>query len=140
MSPEQCRGASDVEQRSDVYALGCVLFTLVTGHLPFGGDEAGDVMAMHVNAPPPVPSRHALGIPAAIDRLVLRCMAKDPARRFTACELASTIDALLQAPSFTRSHRRTRAPSSDVAAMDALPTIPAAPVAPDRGDLRLAVP
>jgi len=135
MSPEQCRGSGGVDQRSDVYALGCVLFTLVTGRPPFDGDDHAVVMTMHLQEPPPAASRYTPGIPAAIDRLVRRCMAKDPDRRLTASGLARTIDALLsaQAPAGARRVGRAVAAFPDVA-MDTQPTLP---IAPDRQGLRL---
>src|SRR5215475_9414682 len=96
MSPEQCRGAGYVDQRSDVYALGCVLFTLVVGRPPFQADGAGDIIAMHLREPAPVPSQLRTGIPPEIDQLLLRCLAKDPAQRFpTAADLAIAIGGLL---------------------------------------------
>ena len=96
MSPEQCRGAGQVDQRSDVYALGCVLFTLVAGRPPFLADGAGDIIAMQLREPPPAPSQLRPGIPREVDQLVLRCLDKDPARRFpTAGELAIAIGALI---------------------------------------------
>jgi serine/threonine-protein kinase len=82
MSPEQCRGAGGVDQRSDVYSLGCVLFTLLVGHPPFGGEGSGDLIAMHLRELPPVPSSLRPGLPPEVDQLVLRCLAKDPAQRF----------------------------------------------------------
>jgi len=96
MSPEQCRGAGQVDQRSDVYALGCVLFTLVVGRPPFNADGSGDIIAMHLREPAPAPSSLRPGIPPDIDQLVLRCLAKDPAQRFpTAGELAMAIGVLV---------------------------------------------
>ena len=96
MSPEQCRGAGQVDPRSDVYALGCVLFTLVVGRPPFQADGAGDIIAMHLREPAPAPSQLRAGIPPEIDRLLLRCLAKDPAQRFpTAADLAIAIGRLL---------------------------------------------
>jgi serine/threonine protein kinase len=95
---------------------------------------------MHLSAPPPVPSRWAVGIPSAIDRLVLRCMAKDPDRRFTACELASTIGALSQTPWFAALSRQASAPSSGAVPMGAQPTLPAAPDRSDHRGLRLLRP
>jgi len=92
MSPEQCRGAGHVDQRSDVYALGCLLFTLVTGAPPFVAEGSGEVIAMHLREPPPAPSSRLFGLPPEIDALVLRCLAKDPAQRFaSATELATAI-------------------------------------------------
>ncbi|MGE5186937.1 MAG: protein kinase domain-containing protein, partial [Acidobacteriota bacterium] len=82
MSPEQCRGAGQVDQRSDVYALGCVLFTLITGRPPFEAEGVGDIIAMHLREPPPAPSMVAPGIPPEVDQIVLCCLAKDPNHRF----------------------------------------------------------
>jgi serine/threonine protein kinase len=104
MSPEQCRGADGVEQRSDVYSLGCVLFAMVTGRPPFEA-PGGLVLAMHQTEPTPLPSRRIPGLPLAVDQLVLRCMAKCPAERFTACELARAIGRLLHAPWCAASRR-----------------------------------
>ncbi|HEX7839822.1 MAG TPA: serine/threonine-protein kinase [Kofleriaceae bacterium] len=98
MSPEQCRDAGTVGPRSDVYSLGCVLFTMVTGRPPFAQAASDQLLAMHQLEPAPAPSQHAPGIPEVIDHLVLRCMAKDPAERFTACELARAIGAVCHAP------------------------------------------
>jgi hypothetical protein len=96
MSPEQCRGAGYVDQRSDVYALGCVLFTLVVGRPPFEADGVGEIIAMHLREPAPAPSQLRPGIPPEIDQIVLRCLAKDPAQRFqTAADLAIAIGGLL---------------------------------------------
>jgi serine/threonine-protein kinase len=96
MSPEQCRGAGHVDPRSDVYALGCVLFTLVVGRPPFQAEGMGEIIAMHLREPAPAPSQLRPGIPPEIDQLVLRCLAKDPAQRFpTAAELAIAIGGLL---------------------------------------------
>jgi serine/threonine-protein kinase len=92
MSPEQCRGTQPVDQRSDIYSLGCVLFTLLTGHAPFSGTE-DELIAMQLHAPPPRPSLHVPATPAVVDHLVMRCMAKDPERRFTAAQLAGRIGA-----------------------------------------------
>jgi serine/threonine-protein kinase len=110
MSPEQCRGAASVEQRSDVYSLGCVLFTMVTGRPPFDSPGPCEVLAMHQLEPPPLPSERAAGIPAEVDQLVVRCMAKEPAERLTACELARTIGRLLHPPWPRASERIPLAP------------------------------
>ena len=92
MSPEQCRGAGQVDQRSDVYALGCVLFALVVGRPPFQAEGIGDIIAMHLREPPPAPSMFAPGIPPEVDAIVASCLAKDPALRFaSAADLAHAI-------------------------------------------------
>jgi eukaryotic-like serine/threonine-protein kinase len=96
MSPEQCRGAGQVDQRSDIYSLGCVLFALVVGRPPFDAEGAGEIIAMHLREPAPAPSQLRPTLPFALDALVLRCLAKDPAARFTnARELVMALDAIL---------------------------------------------
>jgi serine/threonine-protein kinase len=96
MSPEQCRGAGHVDQRSDVYALGCMIFALVTGAPPFDSEGGGEIIAMHLREPPPVLSSRMPGVPAELDALVMRCLAKDPAQRYASgTELAAAIGAML---------------------------------------------
>jgi serine/threonine-protein kinase len=75
MSPEQCRGASACDHRSDLYSLGCVLFEMIAGRPPFVGDFA-ELLAGHLNAPPPT-----LAAPPEIRALVSRLLAKDPTQR-----------------------------------------------------------
>jgi tetratricopeptide (TPR) repeat protein len=80
MSPEQCEGRSDIDVRSDVYALGAIFYEMLTGAPPFWGNSA-EVQESHRSRRPPVLSRSRLLAPALEDA-VLRCLAKDPARRF----------------------------------------------------------
>ncbi|OKL49432.1 serine/threonine protein kinase [Boudabousia liubingyangii] len=75
LSPEQAQG-EQVDARSDLYSTGCVLFELLTGRPPFRGDSAVAVAYQHVSEPPPVPSSLASDIPAALDHVVLRSLAK----------------------------------------------------------------
>ena len=97
MSPEQCRGIADIDHRSDIYALGCVLFHLLAGRPPFEGEGIGDIISAHIREPAPPPSSQAPGIPPRVDALVLRCLAKAPADRFqTMVDLAAALGSLLQ--------------------------------------------
>ncbi len=96
MSPEQCRGAGHVDHRSDLYSLGCVLYHLVVGRVPFDGEGIGEIIAAHMMSSPPVPSQQVPGIPPGVDALILRLLAKRPEERFaTAGELAEACGALL---------------------------------------------
>lgn len=91
MSPEQIRSAKRVDARADVWALGVVLHELLTGRLPFEGDNIGGILAS-ITADPPVAVRSVRPeIPLALEELVLACLEKDPARRITLAELAADL-------------------------------------------------
>ena len=81
MSPEQCRGVSTLDHRTDIYAVGCVLYAALCGRPPFVNETAGDMIASHLLEEPDPPSTHAQ-IPAVVDVVAMRCLAKDPAERF----------------------------------------------------------
>jgi eukaryotic-like serine/threonine-protein kinase len=82
MSPEQCRGSGDIDHRTDVYALGIILFEMLTGQQPFRAAGFGDLMMLHMTAPPPAPRSLNPAIPARIEAAVLRALAKRPEDRF----------------------------------------------------------
>ena len=71
-----------MDSRADIYAVGCVAYFLLTGQLVFTGDTPMAVVVHHAHTPPTPPSeRSELAIPPALDRLVMACLAKDPAER-----------------------------------------------------------
>jgi predicted Ser/Thr protein kinase len=94
MSPEQITGKG-VDGRSDIFSLGVVLFTLLTGQRPFGGDTMHEVTLRIVQEPSPIPSTVSAEIPAAFNPIVLKCLEKNPEKRFqTGKELAKVLGAL----------------------------------------------
>jgi serine/threonine-protein kinase len=85
LSPEQARG-SGVDQRSDVYSLGIVLYELLTGTVPFTGDTPVEIAMKHLSALPEPPSSRRSEIPRDLDLIVLRALAKDPEDRYQSAE------------------------------------------------------
>src|SRR3954451_17836460 len=85
LSPEQARGAH-VDQRSDIYSVGVVLYEMLTGEVPFGGDTPVEIAMKHLSAVPPVPSDLNPKVPHDLDAIVLRALAKDPEQRYQSSE------------------------------------------------------
>jgi serine/threonine-protein kinase len=85
MPPEQAQGRP-ADFRSDLYSLGVVLFEAFTGRLPFGGDTAVAVVMAQIQSPPPKPRGINPKLPAEIEAAVLRCLEKDPERRWQSAE------------------------------------------------------
>lgn len=100
VAPELVQGGP-ATQAVDLYALGAVLFTLVTGHPPFAGEPAMLTLAQHVQAPVPHPMSERPETPAALDELIVQLLAKDPSIRPTAEQAALRLDALDIAPTET---------------------------------------
>jgi len=97
MAPERFT-SQEVDGRADVYSLACVLHECLTGEPPFGTREIPALIYAHLNSSPPSASDLAEGIPPALDDVIARGMAKDPADRFaTAGQLAAAVRQALQA-------------------------------------------
>src|SRR5207244_2375827 len=94
MSPEQATGSGQIDGRSDIYSLGCVVYEMLTGSVPFTGPTPQAVMARHsVDVCPPIRSVRAT-VPYALEQAVLRALAKVPADRFaTAPQFAGALAA-----------------------------------------------
>jgi serine/threonine protein kinase len=125
MAPEQARGGA-LSIRTDLYAVGVVLFECLTGKLPFQASNPMAVMLAHLQRPAPLPSEVAphAGIPAAMDALILRALAKDPADRFAdASDMAQALRiAVRQSPSSAVETTR-QLPSIAAAETAALPAV-----------------
>jgi serine/threonine-protein kinase len=112
MSPEQCNDAGKIDGRTDIYSLGCVLFHMLTGRPPFDHKGVGATIAAHQREPAPVASTIEPDVPASLDPIVARCLAKRLSDRFaTMQELQQACDAVLaELPAPPRSSPELRAP------------------------------
>ena len=88
MSPEQCRGAGECDQRTDLYAVGVMLFELLTGRPPFTGTALGELMASHMRDAPPTLSEKLGPTSIELEALVATLLAKAPEDRFPSGEMA----------------------------------------------------
>ncbi len=94
MAPEQCRGLGNIDHRTDIYALGCILFEFVCGRPPFVSEGIGELIAAHIYSPPPTPRSLAPNLPLEIDAVIQKLLAKAPEARYqTMDEVVQALDA-----------------------------------------------
>jgi eukaryotic-like serine/threonine-protein kinase len=145
LSPEQAQGL-EVTTRSDLYSIGVLLYEALTGRVPFEGDSAVAVALKQVSEPPRPPSRLNPAVPPALDAVVLKTLAKDPANRFaSADEFAAALDAAEADPSTSPVGDTAAfapvaaAPGTEVRGAPAAPPPEAPPPSEARGRWRWAV-
>jgi serine/threonine-protein kinase len=93
MSPEQIQGDREIDGRSDIYALGIILFQMLTGNTPYKADTPARVMMMHLLEPVPNILKTKADLPPTLESVVKQAMAKEPTQRFsTAAELATALE------------------------------------------------
>jgi len=93
MSPEQCRADLAIDRRSDIYAVGTVLYELTTGRTPFSGETEYAVLNQIVNSDVPPPTGFVPDYPPALEKILLRALAREPAHRYTtAVELQGALE------------------------------------------------
>ncbi len=139
LSPEQARGAP-VDQTSDLYSAGVVLYEMLTGQVPFTGDTPLEIAMKHLSEVPKPPSEHRPEIPHDLDSIVLRALAKDPSERYQSAEemdadLARVAEGLPVDPEteeaatavLSGSGLMAAAPTSVIARSPAEPGLPAPP-------------
>ncbi len=140
MSPEQCRGAGEVDERTDIYSLGCVLYQMVCGSPPFVGAGHGDLIMMHMTVAPTPPRQLEATVPEWLERVILRMLAKQPDDRHDdMIEVTSDLERLMVMPAMTpipargaRMATGTPAPGTTLALSSSEWVTTAAPVPPAR--------
>ncbi len=100
ISPEQALGQQELDARTDLYSLGVVLYELVVGRVPFAGDTPFSIVHDHIYSPLPAPSTVNPAVPAAVEAVLVRALAKDPADRYQSARAltAAFEEALGRAP------------------------------------------
>jgi serine/threonine protein kinase len=130
VAPEQIEG-KDVDHRTDVYALGCVLFEVLTGTPPYRADQDAAMLWAHLTQPPPRVSERRPDLPPALDDVLARAMAKERDDRYGSCrEMLAAARAALAAPVSPATGIPTPPPPPPGLPPTVLPPVPEPPTAP----------
>jgi serine/threonine-protein kinase len=141
LAPEQIEG-DVLDGRADLYALACTSFELLCGAPPFGAEQGLTLMYAQLYAPPPVAAARRAGLPAAVDAVLARALAKEPAGRYPSCgRFAAELRAALGLGSVLRAGpapSRERTPAGPTRAAQRVPATPATPATPAGPSLLIA--
>ncbi len=133
MAPEQARGSKDADHRTDIYALGVIMYRCVTGQVPFAADNFNELLFAIVLKTPPPPREHEPTLDPAFESLILKAMARDPNERFAnAREFMAALDRWAQAGTGVSAPTIAGAPPSDSSAPAFRGLMTDVPAIPDR--------
>jgi serine/threonine-protein kinase len=119
MAPEQARSSGEVDHRADIYAVGIIAYELLTGDVPFTGPSVMNVLLQQVKAPLPSPRSRNPEIPPAVEQVIFKALAKDPANRFQSMdEFRAALDACGSATSVGAPAASSSDPHQPVAESD----------------------
>jgi serine/threonine-protein kinase len=127
MAPEQIQGKPPLSNRTDLYALGCVMFELLCGRTPFTGEAMAEVLQQHLRTPPPKVSSFALDCPVQLEAIVAELLQKDPERRPATAEVVAARlrevdqDVVVKAPRYDK-HRPLPSSGTKTASAE-IPTV-----------------
>lgn len=108
MSPEQVEDSRNADHRSDIYSLGCTLYQMVCGDVPFEGSSMANILYKHVNSPVPDPTESNPEIPKSLSRVIMKMMAKQPENRYPTAKQVQ--DALAKVKSEKHESARLKSP------------------------------
>ncbi|MBZ0289872.1 MAG: serine/threonine protein kinase, partial [Anaerolineae bacterium] len=106
ISPEQARGESKMDRRSDLYSMAVIAYLLAVGRFPFNGNNMLAILNQHVTEPVPLPSSINPNLPAALDAVLLKGLAKRPEERYPSAD--TLVEALARAWSYEEHPTKTR--------------------------------